>query len=103
MNTEEILKQKYTTQKDAQPAPQVDPATLSGTELLLRAKYLKATIAVSPSGAAVEGVTKQALRVEEEVSEEAVMALKAALELLEARERARKLIELAKKASEGKQ
>lgn len=83
----------------------IDPSTLSGTELLLREKYAKDTLATSPSEAPVEVVIKQALPADEEVSEEAVIAFKAALELLAARERANKIIELAKQAklTKGKQ
>jgi hypothetical protein len=83
----------------------IDPSTLSGTELLLRLKYAKDTLATSPVEAPVEVVTKQALPVDEEASEEAVIAFKAALELLAARERAHKIVELAKQAklNEGKQ
>ncbi|OPK06120.1 hypothetical protein [Pseudomonas sp. VI4.1] len=108
MNTEEILKQKYSP-KVAVPTPQLDSATLSGTELLLREKYArdtiaKDTIATSPSEAAVEAVTKEALPVDEEASEGAVAAFKAAMELLElkaAGERAKKLVETIKRAREG--
>jgi hypothetical protein len=83
----------------------IDPATLSGTELLLRKTYCPDTLATSPVGAPVEVVTKQALPADEEASEEAVIAFKAALELLAARERAHKIVELAKQAklNEGKQ
>jgi hypothetical protein len=83
----------------------IDPSTLSGTELLLRLKYAKDSLATSPVETPVEVVTKQALPVDEEASEEAVVAFKAALELLAARERAHKIVELAKQAklNEGKQ
>lgn len=83
----------------------IDPSTLSGTELLLRQKHCPDTLAVSPSEAAVEVVTKQALPEDEEASEEDVRAFKAALELLAARERANKIVELAKQArlTKGKQ
>lgn len=83
----------------------IDPSTLSGTELLLRQKFAKDTLATSPSEAPVEAVTKQALPADEEASEEAVAAFKAALELLAAREHASKIIELAKQAklNKGKQ
>lgn len=80
----------------------IDPSTLSGTELLLREKYAKDTISTSPSEAAVEAVTKKALPADEEASEEAVIAFKAALELLAARERANKILELAKQANSTK-
>ncbi|WP_147453675.1 hypothetical protein [Pseudomonas prosekii] len=55
--------------------------------------------------APVEAVTKQALSADEEASTEAVIAFKAALELLAARERADKLVALAKQAklTKGKQ
>ena len=76
----------------------IDPSTLSGTELILRQKYAQDTIATSPPEAATEAVNKQALPTDEEASEEAVIALKAALELLAARERADKLVALAKQA-----
>ncbi|MCQ6258402.1 hypothetical protein [Pseudomonas sp. Q11] len=76
----------------------IDPSTLSGTELLLRQKFAKDTLATSSSGVTTEAVTKQALPAGEEASEEAVIAFKAALELLAARERANKIIELAKQA-----
>lgn len=76
----------------------IDPNTLSGTELLLRQKHCPGTLAVSPSEAAVEAVTKQALPEGEEAFKEHVAAFKAALELLAARERANKLVELAKQA-----
>jgi hypothetical protein len=83
----------------------IDPSTLSGTELLLRLKYAKDTLSTSPVETPVEVVTKQALPVDEEASEEAVIAFKAALELLAVRERAHKILELAKQAklNEGKQ
>ncbi|WP_367083636.1 hypothetical protein ABV589_22040 [Pseudomonas sp. HOU2] len=80
----------------------IDPSTLSGTELLLRLKYAKDTLSTSPVETPVEVVTKQALPVDEEASEEAVIAFKAALELLAAKERAAKLLEAAKKAHEDK-
>lgn len=76
----------------------IDPSTLTGTELILRQRHCPDTIAVSPSEAATEGVTKQEPSVGEEASEEAVIAFKAALELLEIKARADKLIELAKSA-----
>ena len=38
----------------------IDPSTLSGTELLLREKYAKDTLATSSSEAATDVVTKQA-------------------------------------------
>lgn len=75
----------------------IDPSTLSGTELILRQRHLPDTLA-SPSEAPVEIVTKQALPADEEASNEAVAALKAALELLAAKERAAKLVALAKQA-----
>jgi hypothetical protein len=83
----------------------IDPSTLSGTELLLRLKYAKDTLSTSPVETPVEVVTKQALPGDEEASEEAVIAFKAALELLAVRERAHKILELAKQAklNEGKQ
>jgi len=83
----------------------IDPSTLSGTELILREKYAKDTVVVSSPEAAVEAVTKQALPADEEASEEAVAAFKAALDLLEAKGRADKLVELVKQAklNKGKQ
>ncbi|QYY82137.1 hypothetical protein [Pseudomonas germanica] len=78
----------------------IDPATLSGTELLLRKTYCPDTLATSPVEAPVEVVTKQA--VDEEASEEDVNAFKAALELLAARDRAAKMIEMAKQAHKNK-
>lgn len=83
----------------------IDPSTLSGTELLLRQKFAKDTLAIGSPEAATEGVTKQALPTDEAASEEAVIAFKAALDLLAARERANKLVALAKQArlNEGKQ
>jgi hypothetical protein len=80
----------------------IDPSTLSGTELLLREKYAKDTIATSPSEAPIEAVVKQALPADEEASEEDVSAFKAALELLAARERADKIVEIAKQAQKNK-
>jgi len=80
----------------------IDPATLSGTELLLRQTYCPHTLATSPVEVSVEIVTKLAPSVDEEASEEAVIAFKAALELLAAKERAAKLLEAAKKAHEDK-
>lgn len=80
----------------------IDPSTLSGTELLLREKYAKDTLATDPLQAPVEVVTKEALPADEEASEEAVIAFKGALELLAARERANKIIELAKQAKKDK-
>ncbi|MDT3310613.1 hypothetical protein QZR14_04510 [Pseudomonas sp. rhizo66] len=80
----------------------IDPATLSGTELLLRQTYCPDTLATSPVAAPVEVVAKQALPVDEEASEEAVIAFKAALELLAVKERAAKLVEAAKKEREDK-
>ncbi|WP_456254998.1 hypothetical protein ACP3PM_22090 [Pseudomonas iridis] len=79
----------------------IDPSTLSGTELILRQRHLPDTLA-SPSEAPVEAVVKQALPVDEEASEEHVNAFKAALELLAARERADKIVELAKQAQKNK-
>lgn len=76
----------------------IDPSTLSGTELLLREKYAKDTLATSSPEAPTGAVTKQALPTDEEASKEAVIAFKAALELLAAKERARKIIALAKQA-----
>jgi hypothetical protein len=80
----------------------IDPSTLSGTELLLREKYAKDTLATSSSEAPVEAVVKQALPADEEASEEDVNAFKAALELLAARERADKIVEMAKQAQKNK-
>jgi hypothetical protein len=80
----------------------IDPSTLSGTELLLREKYAKDTLATSPSEAPVEAVVKQALPADEEASEEDVNAFKAALELLAARDRSAKMIEMAKQAHKNK-
>lgn len=83
----------------------IDPSTLSGTELLLRQKFAKDTLAVSSPEAATDAVTKEAPPEDEEASEEAVIAFKAVLELLAAKERARKIVELAKQAklNKGKQ
>ena len=83
----------------------IDPTTLSGTELLLRQKFARDTLATSPSEAPVAPIVKQSLLVGEEASEEDVIAFKAALELLAARERADKIVELAKQAqkNQGKQ
>lgn len=83
----------------------IDPSTLTGTELILRQRHCPDTIAVSSPEAAVEAVTKQALPADEEASEEAVAAFKAALDLLEAKGRADKLVELVKQAklNKGKQ
>lgn len=80
----------------------IDPTTISGTELLLREKYARDTLAASPSEAPVAAVVKQALPVDKEASEEDVNAFKAALELLAARERAQKIVELAKQAKKNK-
>ncbi|WRH93496.1 hypothetical protein RCC30_05820 [Pseudomonas fluorescens] len=80
----------------------IDPSTLSGTELLLREKYAKDTLATIPSEAPVEAVVKQALPADEEASEEHVNAFKAALELLVVRDRAAKMIEMAKQAHKNK-
>ncbi|MBS4079631.1 hypothetical protein [Pseudomonas rustica] len=46
----------------------IDPSTLSGTELLLREKYAKDTLATSPSEAPVEAVVKQALHTHKQVN-----------------------------------
>ena len=80
----------------------IDPSTLSGTELLLREKYAKDTLATTPSEAPVEAVVKQALPLDEEASEEDVNAFKAALELLAVRERADKIVEMAKQDQKNK-
>jgi thymidylate kinase len=80
----------------------IDPSTLSGTELLLREKYAKDTLVTSPSETPVEAIVKQALPANEEASEEHVNAFKAALELLAARDRAAKMIEVAKQAQKNK-
>lgn len=80
----------------------IDPSTLSGTELLLREKYAKDTLVTSPSEAPVEAVVKQSLPADEEASEEDVKAFKAALELLAARGRADKIVEMAKQAQKNK-
>ncbi|WP_285376030.1 hypothetical protein [Pseudomonas sp. lyk4-TYG-107] len=80
----------------------IDPTTLSGTELLLREKYARDTLATSPSEAPVEAVVKQAPPMDDEASEEDVNAFKAALELLAARERANKIVEMAKQAQKNK-
>lgn len=79
----------------------IDPSTLSGTELILRQRHLPDTLA-SPSEAPVEAVVKQALPAHEEASEEDVNAFKAALGLLAARERADKIVEMAKQAQKNK-
>ena len=104
MTLEEMLRQKYEP-KVAEPVSQIDPASLSELELILRQKHCPETLAPSLSEAATEAVTKQALPADEEASEEAVAAFKAALELLAAREHASKIIELAKQAklNKGKQ
>jgi hypothetical protein len=80
----------------------IDPSTLSGTELLLRQKFARDTLATISSEAPVEAVVKQALPADEEASEEHVNAFKAALELLAARERADKIVEMAKQAQKNK-
>lgn len=73
----------------------IDPATLSGTELLLRQKYASSTLA------ATEALTKEALPVYTEVAKSAVGSLREAVELLKLKVRAQKLIELAKRTKEG--
>lgn len=83
----------------------IDPATLSGTELILRQRHCPDTLAAGPLQAPVEAVTKQVLPEDEESSEEDVSAFRAAIELLAAKERARKMVELVKQAklNKGKQ
>ena len=97
MTLEEMLRQKYEP-KVAEPVSQIDPASLSELELILRQKHCPETLATSSPEAATEAVIKQALPEDEEASEEAVIAFKAALELLAAKERAAKLVALAKQA-----
>ncbi|MBN3964311.1 hypothetical protein IMW75_03300 [Pseudomonas gregormendelii] len=80
----------------------IDPSTLSGTELLLRQTHCPDTLATSSPEAITEAVTKEALPEDEEAPEEAVIAFKAALELLAARERATQLVALAKQAQKNK-
>lgn len=80
----------------------IDPSTLSGTELLLRQKFAKDTLATSSPEAITEAVTKQALSTDEEVPEEVLVAYRKALELLAARERAAKIVEMAKQAQKNK-
>jgi hypothetical protein len=101
MTLEEILKQKYAP-KDAEPSPKVDASTLSELELILRQRHCPDTLAAEPLQAAVEVVTKQVLPEDEEASEEDVNAFKAAIELLAAKERANKIVELAKQARKDK-
>ncbi|WP_460163461.1 hypothetical protein [Pseudomonas sp. S2_F03] len=83
----------------------INPSTLSGTELLLRQKRRPDTLVTEPLQAPVEAVTKQVQAEDEEASEEAVSAFKAAIELLEAKEHARKIVEAVKQANlnKGKQ
>lgn len=83
----------------------IDQSTLSGTELILRQRHCPDSIAANSPEAATEVVTKEALSVDEEASEEDVEAFQKALELLAAKERARKIVELAKQAklTKGKQ
>lgn len=74
------------------------------TKILLTKYQPDSPLLQEPSQAPVEAVTKEALPLDEEASEEAVAAFKAALELLElkaAGERARKLVETIKRAKEG--
>lgn len=80
----------------------IDPSTLSGTELILRRAHCPDTLATSSPEAPTEIVTKEAPPADEEASDEAVAAFKAALELLAARERANKIITLAKQAQKNK-
>ena len=97
MTLEEMLREKYEP-KVAEPVSQIDPASLSELELILRQKHCPETLATGSPETTTEAVTKQALPADEEASEEAVIAFKAALELLAARERANKIIEMAKQA-----
>lgn len=69
MTLEEMLREKYEP-KVAEPVSQIDPASLSELELILRQKHCPETLATSSPEAATEVVTKQALPADEEASEE---------------------------------
>lgn len=76
----------------------IDPATLSGTELLLRQKYASDTLAVSSPQAAVGSSIKEALSVHKSVAEVARIELWELIDLLKLKKRARLLVEAANKA-----
>lgn len=80
----------------------IDPSALSGTELILRRAHCPETLFASSPEAATEAVTKEAPPADEVASEEHLAAFKAAMELLTAKERARKIVELAKQAKKDK-
>ena len=75
------------------------------TKILLTKYQPDSPLLQEPPQAHIEVVSKEALPVDEEASEEAVEAFKAAVELLEKKasaKRARELVETIKRAKEGK-
>lgn len=80
----------------------IDPATISGTELLLRQKYLPETLAVSslePLQASIVAGVPSAYR---DVAKASDVSAEGLAEMIEVELRNRQLIELAKQAKKNK-
>lgn len=80
----------------------IDPSTLSGTELLLRLKYAKDTLATSSPEALQEVVLDEALPVYEDAIKVSQGEAGSYAEMLLLQERARKLVEAVKQAQKNK-
>ncbi|WP_156331389.1 hypothetical protein [Pseudomonas kilonensis] len=81
----------------------IDPATLSGTELLLRQKHCPETlIALSSPGAPQAPVAVEVLPVHKEAAKASDMSIEELAEMMEVELRARKLVEAAKQAQKNK-
>lgn len=81
----------------------IDPATLSGTELLLRQKHCPETlIALSSPEAPQAPVVVEALPVRKETAKASDMSIEELVEMMEVELRNRKLVEAAKQAQKNK-
>ncbi|WP_448644626.1 hypothetical protein [Pseudomonas mediterranea] len=79
----------------------IDPATLSGTELLLRKKYQPDSLATTPSESATGVAGKEGLSVYKGVASVAPNSPEELAEWIRLKLQADKIVELAKKAKRG--
>lgn len=79
----------------------IDPATLSGTELLLRMKYQPDSLATTPSESATGVAGKEALPVYKDTNSIAQNSPEELADWITLKLQADKIVELAKKAKRG--
>lgn len=80
----------------------IDPATLSGTELLLRQEHCPETLSISSSEALQAPILVEVLSVRKVLAKASGMSAEELAEMIEVELRNRKLVEAAKKAQEDK-